>query len=263
MRGAAGQSLSVGMAVDPIEASFRSLGRSVSAGVIAGLLVGGLGGRVVMRVSAVAADIDGALTEGGNRVGDATVGGTVALIIFGGGLTGAVGGLILFTMAPWLPRRTSWRAASFALALPAMTGATIVAAENRDFLILDPPELNIAMFLLLFALFGAVAVVIDEALKGVIRNPAATLLTGRRRYEAIAFAVPTAVVALLLLADEKLFEAVFILLAGVGTSIQLASDHAGPGGQRSRVLRSLGFGAFLGACIAGASSLFIEIEQIV
>lgn len=163
--------------VDPIEASFRALGRSASAGVLAGLLVGGLGGRVVMRISAIAADSDGLITEGGNRVGDITVGGTIALVIFGGGLTGAVGGLSLFTIGPWLPRRTAFRAASFAVVLPAITAATIVAAENRDFLFLDPPELNIAMFLLLFAVFGVVAVIIDDVLDGLIPAP----LPGRVR----------------------------------------------------------------------------------
>lgn len=251
------------LAIDPMEAGFRALGRSAAAGVLAGLLVGGLGGRVVMRISAIAADIDGALTEGGNRVGDVTVEGSIALIIFGGGLTGAVGGLILFTIGPWLPRRTSWRAASFALALPVMTGATIVAAENRDFLILDPPELNIAMFLVLFAAFGAVAVLIDEALDGVMPRPAPAPPTPRRRYEAIALALPAVFIALLLLADEKLFEAIFIFVAGVGTAARLANPSTEPSGQRSRRLRVLGFGALLGACISGAASLLLEIEQIV
>lgn len=40
---AVSQSRRVDTVIDPIEASFRALGRSVSAGVVAGLLVGGLG----------------------------------------------------------------------------------------------------------------------------------------------------------------------------------------------------------------------------
>ncbi|NNJ47733.1 MAG: hypothetical protein HKP18_07880, partial [Acidimicrobiia bacterium] len=41
------------------------------AGVVVGVLVGGMGGRVLMRISAVAAParVIGATTEGGNRVG--------------------------------------------------------------------------------------------------------------------------------------------------------------------------------------------------
>ncbi len=59
-----------------------------TASVVAGVLVGGVGGRLVMRLSAIAAGSDaaGLLTENGNTVGEITVGGTVALIVFGGGL---------------------------------------------------------------------------------------------------------------------------------------------------------------------------------
>lgn len=249
--------------VDPIEDSFRGLGRSASAGVLAGLIVGGLGGRVVMRISAIAADSDGLITEGGNRVGDVTVSGTIALIIFGGALTGLVGGLVLFTIGSWLPRRTASRALSFALVLTAITGATIVAAENRDFLILDPPELNVALFLLLFAAFGIVAVVIDEALDGIIPESPTARASGGRRYEAIGVAVPGGFVALLLLADEKLFEAVFILLVAVATSAHLAGVSSERSEERSPRLKALGFGALLGACLAGTVSLILEIEQIV
>ena len=263
MRQPAGQPSTGPGFIDPIEASYRALGRSAAAGVLAGLLIGGLGGRLVMRISAVAADSDGLITEGGNRVGDITVGGTIALVIFGGGLTGVVGGLLLFTVGSWLPQRLSWRAVSFALLLPAITGATIVAAENRDFLFLDPPELNIAMFLLLFAAFGAVAVVIDEALDGLIPEPRPSQVRSGTRYEAIGVAVPAIFVALLLLADEKLFEAVFIVLIGVATSAHLAQGASVPNGERSRRLRVLALGSLLGACVAGTVSLISEIEQIV
>ena len=116
-----------------------------------------------MRVSAIAADSDGLLTEGGNRVGDITVGGTVALVIFGGVFTGMFGGFGLFAARPWLPESLVRRALLLAAVFPLTVGTTVISSENPDFLVLDPPELNIAMFAGLFVAFGA-AVAVAEAL---------------------------------------------------------------------------------------------------
>ena len=248
---------------DPIDRGLRALGRSGAAGVAAGLLVGGIGGRAVMRISAIAADSDGLLTEGGNRVGDITVAGTIVLFIFGGALPGAFGGMVLFTIDPWLPRRPALRALSHAVVFPVMVGATIVAAENRDFLFLDPPELNIAMFLLLFAAFGAVAVVIDVKLDSVMPTSPKRHPPSGPRYEATIFAAPAVVVALLLLADTKPLEAMFLVLVGAATSIHLGQVSVKASPAHSRRLRVLGTGAVLGACLAGAFSLASEIERIV
>ena len=139
---------------DPVEEAFRALGSSLAAGIAAGVLVGGGGGRVVMRVSAIAADSDGLLTEGGNRVGDITIAGTLALIVFGGALFGLLGGVVLYAGRPWLPRGLALRALLFAALLPLMGATTVITSENTDFRVLDPPGLNVAMFAALFVAFG-------------------------------------------------------------------------------------------------------------
>ena len=69
---------------------FRRVALLGVAGVISGVLVGGVLGRIVMRISAVAAgpEMVGRLTENGNRVGEFTIVGTMILIVFVGGFSG-------------------------------------------------------------------------------------------------------------------------------------------------------------------------------
>ncbi len=71
------------------------LASSVVSAVITGIVVGGLGTRLVMRLSAMATDDStiGMLTENGNRVGDITGEGTIALVVLA---TGTAVGLIGF-----------------------------------------------------------------------------------------------------------------------------------------------------------------------
>lgn len=68
----------------------RHVGTAALAGVITGVAVGGLLGRVVMRISGFSAGPAGvgALTANDNRVGEITLSGTSALIVFVGLGTG-------------------------------------------------------------------------------------------------------------------------------------------------------------------------------
>ena len=127
-------------------------------GLIAGLAVGGVGSRAVMRVSAVAAgpQAQGLLTEAGNRVGEITLSGTIELMIFGGLFSGAIGAVVVVMADPWLRwmRLLRWLGYGF-LAL-AIAGSSIVSSSHRDFFLLDPPLLNVSMFISLFFAFGLV-----------------------------------------------------------------------------------------------------------
>ena len=126
------------------------------AGIGTGVLVGGLGGRVAMRISAIAAPdyVTGAFTEGGNRVGDITIGGTLALVIFVGILGGALGAVVYLIVEPWLARAGRWHDVAFTLIVIAVGAPGTLAAENSDFFILRHQEINVAMVLGLFVGFG-------------------------------------------------------------------------------------------------------------
>ena len=127
---------------------------------VAGLVIGGVGGRIAMRVSALAAQdwAQGRLTDAGARVGEITVGGTIALILLGGGAAFLLGAALVAVGSELLPRRPWLRSALGAAVFLALAGPLVVDPANVDFVILEPVALNVAMFAGLVALFGAVTV---------------------------------------------------------------------------------------------------------
>ena len=126
------------------------------AGVVTGVIVGGIGGRILMRISAIAAPdhVMGATTEGGNRVGEVTLGGTLGLIIFIGIGLGVIGAIAFLISEPWLSRAGRWHGLAFASFLLAIGSRAGLSADNFDFFIVGNQELNVLMFLALFLAFG-------------------------------------------------------------------------------------------------------------
>lgn len=110
-----------------------------------------------MRVSAIAAGdaAHGLLTENGNRVGDITVEGTIALILFVGVLFGIVGGLLLFATRTLLGSR--FLPLSLGVVLGGLGAANVIEARNPDFTIVGHRPLNVMMFAALFVLYAIVA----------------------------------------------------------------------------------------------------------
>jgi hypothetical protein len=148
----------------------REIAAGSLSGIAVGIVVGGLGSRLVMRLSAIAAGsgVQGVTTANGNRVGEITVGGTIALVIFGGVFTGIFGGLLYASVRPWLAPFARWRGLIFGLGVLALAGSLILDATNSDFIILRPPLLNVAMFALLFPIFGIVlGPVFDRTLRAL------------------------------------------------------------------------------------------------
>jgi len=139
--------------------TLRGLGRHVGAaaisGVIAGVLVAGLAGRIAMRVAGFTSrpELSGTLTSNGNRVGDITFEGTLALALFVGVATGVGGGILYASAEPWL-RSRRWKGLIFGMGLLAALGFTVLDATNIDFKRFGVPVLNVAMFAALFIVFG-------------------------------------------------------------------------------------------------------------
>ncbi|HEY8786048.1 MAG TPA: hypothetical protein VIN63_06185 [Candidatus Limnocylindria bacterium] len=152
---------------------FREIAAGSLSGIVVGIVVGGLGSRLVMRLSAIAAGsvVQGVTTANGNRVGEITVGGTIALIIFGGVFAGIFGGLLYASVRPWLAPFARWRGLIFGLGLLGLAGSLILDAANSDFIVLRPPLLNVTMFAVLFLIFGiALVPVFDRTLRALAES---------------------------------------------------------------------------------------------
>ena len=142
---------------------FRHITIGGLSGLAAGILVGGVGGRLFMRIAGAAAGERGAgmQTEAGFTVGEITLEGTIFLIIFIGIFTGVIGTAVYLAFRPWLAWAGRWRGLAFGVVLFSLGSATsdMMNTDNVDFIILRNSELLVA---LIFGLFLAFGVVIDS-----------------------------------------------------------------------------------------------------
>src|SRR4029079_5591713 len=81
----------------------RDIARGGLAGAIVGIVGAAIGGGVAMRLAAlIVPSATGAFTENGNRIGEITLAGTVALLLVGLA-AGVIGGAIWVAVSPWIP----------------------------------------------------------------------------------------------------------------------------------------------------------------
>ena len=146
----------------PANEILREITRGGVAGLIAGVLVAGVGGRLVMRLAALLVpESAGSFTENGNRIGDITLGGTFALILFIGLFVGVVGGTLWVTVRPWLPESVGLRAL---ISVPIAIGLGtkgLVDGANPDFGVLGGSTVVVASLVTLVALFGPILVMAE------------------------------------------------------------------------------------------------------
>ena len=130
----------------PANLLIREIAASGLAAALAGVLVGGIGGRLAMRVSALLnPSLSGAVSENGNRIGDITAEGTIALVLFGGLLSGRLAAVAWVLIRPWLPAGR-WRRPAAAVAAIGVVGFFVVQADNFDFSLLKPAWIHVVMF---------------------------------------------------------------------------------------------------------------------
>lgn len=160
-------------AATPIVEILREITRGGLAGLIVGLLVGGVGGRLVMRLAALLVPTSvGATTENGNVIGDITLAGTFALLMFGGLAMGVVAGSLWVVLAPWLPARPAARAAVAAIVIGAIATPGLVSSSNIDFVVLRRDPVVVASLIGLVVLFGPALVLAERWLDRRLPHPA-------------------------------------------------------------------------------------------
>jgi hypothetical protein len=145
----------------------RRIIATMAAGIVSGAIVGGIGSRVVMRVLAItsAPQATGILTENGNRVGEITTAGTIALITAGVAI-GMLGALTWLVTRRWIPGRRWGKGLLFGFVLLCLGGGFLIDPKNADFAHLRPASLAVMMFALLFPLFGLLFVPLAERWAG-------------------------------------------------------------------------------------------------
>jgi hypothetical protein len=239
---------------------------------LVGLVVGGVGGRIVMRVAALLnAQAVGISTENGNRIGDITVGGTFALLVIAGIFASLFATGFWVTVRPWLPAQRPRRAAAAAVLAVALSGFGLVDSHNPDFFVLGSDLLIAAMLLAIPALFGLGLVVVEPWVDRRIPHPglepwrfvaAATWLVGI----GAVFALP-GTVGLMFSEDACLCSVapipigVPLAVAGVATVItwlRRVRLESGP----SRLIAGAGRLGVVGAGLLGSAILVTEIANL-
>lgn len=131
--------------------------------MIAGILVGGVGGRLVMRISAlIDSSVEGFTTENGATINEFTLEGTIGLIVFGGLFAGFFVAFIWVIFQRWLPRSRGLRYAVATVVGVALGGRAAIDGGNFDFFILDPPLVHAALFVLLAGATAAATLWFDR-----------------------------------------------------------------------------------------------------
>jgi len=195
----------------------RHVGTATLAGVISGIFVGGLLGRVVMRIAGFAAGpgLVGSFTANGNRVGDITVAGTAAIVLFVGLSSGLIGGVLYAVIEPWLRRLRPWHGLAYGTALLGAFGFTVLDPSNLDFRRFGSAPLNVAMFAGLFLLFGVTTALLFDRVRSLIDGATRPA----RVAKALAFMalIPGAFATVLLLTSVTgLAEPLFPIVVAVG-----------------------------------------------
>jgi hypothetical protein len=144
----------------------RDIARGGLAGLVAGLVVAGVGGRIAMRVAALLVPAaSGQFTENGNRIGEITVGGSLALIVFVGLLAAVAFGVAWVVVSPWLPRSTLGRGLVPIPAAIALGAFGLVNGTNPDFDVLGHDPRVVGALLALIALIPPVLALVDRWLE--------------------------------------------------------------------------------------------------
>jgi hypothetical protein len=146
----------------PIGVIVRDISRGGLAGLIVGVLVGGVGGRLIMRLAALLVpSANGALTENGNRIGEITIAGSMALIVFVGLFAGLALAILWVVIRPWLPGTALVRGVSAIPIVVAFGAMGLIDRTNPDFVVLEHDPIVVASLVALVALTAPAMVLAD------------------------------------------------------------------------------------------------------
>jgi vacuolar-type H+-ATPase subunit I/STV1 len=247
----------------PFGGILRDIARGGITGAIVGLVVAGIGGRVAMRLAALAVpDAVGAFTENGNRIGEVTLGGSIGLGVFG-----LVAGLfvapIWVVISPWIGGAGIRRAVLVMPIAVALGGFALIDGDNQDFRVLRHDPVVVSILVALVALFGFVFALVDEALD---RRLPTAVERARGVYLLLATVGTVLVLPLLVLsflnAAQPTIRLVGVALVGVGI-VTLASWRLRVLGRpQPGWMLPVGRGAVVLAVAMGFAGVIPEVAEV-
>jgi hypothetical protein len=240
----------------------RDIARGGLAGLLAGVVVGGLGGRLVMRLAAlIVPSSAGLITENGNRIGAITLGGSLGLLIFVGLFVGLGAGFVWVTIRPWIPGGPGVRAL---LAMPiavAIGSFGLIQGENPDFVVLEHSPLVVAILIALVALVGLAVAVFDAWLDRRLPHAVSSASAPAGAYSLVLllgllFGLPLVVPGYF--GQEVRVLGVALVVVGIATLATWALRIRGRPGIPT-IVGVLGYGGLAAAVVIGFSLLWSEV----
>jgi hypothetical protein len=231
------------------------------AGLLVGIVVVGLGGRIFMRIAgAVTPDaIQGATTEAGARIGEITVGGTLAIVIFVGIPAGIIGAALAVIYLPWLSWAKRWRGVAFGVVLFALASASsdVMNPDNIDFLLIRNGPLMVALIFLLFIAFGVSMVAAVRTLDRRLPIDGSRARAGYATIAVLGIAFVGLMLPLALFTsgfcscDPPVVASSFALVAGAGTVLTWFVRDGSAAPTVTRIAKALGYGGLAGTVVFG------------
>jgi hypothetical protein len=139
-----------------LEPVVRLLSAAIIIGAISGAVIGGLGGRLAMRILLLTSDdsVKGLTSDDGFEIGRFTLFDTLGLVI-ATAFIGVIAALLYLVVRPFVARLGSAAVPAMAVLYGVVGGAMMVHRDGIDFHVLEPAVLAIVLFVAICAGFGA------------------------------------------------------------------------------------------------------------
>ena len=143
---------------------FRLVSATIVVGATCGAVIGGLGGRLAMRVVFLTSDdsVRGLTSDDGFEIGRFSLGDTLGLVVLTTVL-GVIAALLYLVARPFLAPLGRAVTPAMAVFYGVVGGELMVHTDGVDFTLLEPAALAIALFVGLCAGFGAVVARLVDA----------------------------------------------------------------------------------------------------
>jgi hypothetical protein len=140
-----------------LESHVRLLSATIIIGAMSGAVIGGLGGRLAMRILFLTSDdaVKGLTSDDGFEIGRFSLSDTIGLVVVTT-FIGVAAALLYLLARPFVARLGRAATPTMAVFYGVIGGAMLVHTDGIDFTVLEPAALAMALFVAISAGFGAV-----------------------------------------------------------------------------------------------------------